>query len=96
VDVKQKSVIFHYRLKGHGYKRIQTKLVATYGRSAYTEDSVKFWIGGHDRGRRDPAKLCRIVTPPSDIAEAVSKVLSEQPFSLTKSLQPSSEGVADW
>jgi DNA-binding ferritin-like protein len=27
----QRSVIFHYNLKGHGYKQIHTKLVASYG-----------------------------------------------------------------
>jgi hypothetical protein len=44
MDVVQRSVIFHSYLKGHGYERIHTKLVATYGQNADTEDSVKNWV----------------------------------------------------
>jgi hypothetical protein len=45
---------------------------------------VKYWVREYDGGRRDPTELSRTVRPPSDTAEAVSKILSEQAFSSTK------------
>jgi hypothetical protein len=48
------------------------------------EDSVKDWVCKYDGGRRDPSELSRTVRPPSDIVEALLKVMSELPFSSTK------------
>jgi hypothetical protein len=42
VEIVQKAVIFLYRFKGHGSKRVLTRLVATYARNVYTEDSAKW------------------------------------------------------
>jgi hypothetical protein len=84
MDVVQRSVIFYYRFKGRGDKRIHTKLVAAYGRDAHTIDSVKYWVREHDDGRRDPPDSAKAGRPPSDISEAVAKVLNEEPFSSTK------------
>jgi hypothetical protein len=84
MDVVQMLVTFSSRLKGHGYKRIHTKLVATYYRDAYAIDSVKRWVREYDGGRRDPPGFSKADRPPFDIAEAVSQVLNEQPFSSTK------------
>jgi hypothetical protein len=54
------------------------------GPTACTEDSVKYWAGEHDGGRRDPTDLSKTGRLPSDIAEAISEVMSKQPFSSTK------------
>jgi hypothetical protein len=80
----QRAVIYRSRLKGHDYKRIHTKLVATYGRNAYTERSAKYWVRKYERRRRARADLSRTDSAPSEIAEALSKVLSEYPFGSTK------------
>jgi hypothetical protein len=51
MEVAQRPVIFHHQLEGHVYQRIHTKLVATDGRNAHAEDSVKYWVCEHDDGR---------------------------------------------
>jgi hypothetical protein len=71
-------------IQGRGYKRIHTKLVATYGRDAYTVESVKHWVLEYDGGRKDPTDVSKTGRPPCDIAEAVSQVLNEQLFISTK------------
>jgi hypothetical protein len=84
MDVVQRSVIFHLRFKGEGSKRIHTELVETYGAAAYPIDSVKYWVKQYDGGRRDPTDLSKTGRPVSDVAEAVSQLLREEPFSLTR------------
>jgi hypothetical protein len=79
-DIMQRFVVFHYGLKEHGYKLIHTRPVAGNG-SAYTEGSVKYWVCEYNSGRRDYADLSKTGRPPSDIAEALSKVLNGRPFS---------------
>jgi hypothetical protein len=69
MDVGQRSVIFHDRLKAEGRKRIHTKLCATYGRNVFTEDSVEYWVCEHDGGRRAPTDLSNNGRPLSDIGE---------------------------
>jgi hypothetical protein len=58
--------------------------VATYHRDAYAIDSVKYWVREDDGGRRDRTDFPKAGRLPSDIAEAVSQVLNQQPFSSTK------------
>jgi hypothetical protein len=82
--VVQRSVIFHLRFKGEGFKRIHTELVETYGAGAYPIDSVKYWVKQYDGGRRDPTDLLTPGRPVSDVAEAVSQLLREKPFSSTR------------
>ena len=84
MDIVQRSVIFYYCSKSLGYKRIHRKLVATYGRDAYTQDSVKRWAREYKHGRRDPSDVIKAGRPPSDIVDSVFQVLREQPFSSTK------------
>jgi hypothetical protein len=75
----------------------EANLVAFDRRKACTKDFLKDWVRESDSGRRDPTDLSKTGTPPSGIAEALSKVLDEQPFSSTKyiaaQLQSSSELV---
>jgi hypothetical protein len=59
MDGVQRSLIFHYCPKGHGYKRIHTKLVTTHGLNAHTEDSANYWVREYDAGRRDPTEAPR-------------------------------------
>jgi hypothetical protein len=49
------------------------------------KDSVKYWIGEYNGGRRKPTDP-KTDRAPSGIAQAVFKVLNEQPFSSTKDL----------
>jgi dTDP-4-dehydrorhamnose reductase len=56
----------------------------TYGASAYTIDFVKHWVKLYDGGRRDPTDLLQPGRPVSDIAEAISQLLTEEPFSSTR------------
>jgi hypothetical protein len=84
MDVVQRSVIFHLRFKGEGSKRIHTELVETYGAGAYPIDSVKYWVKQCDGGRRDPIDLSEPGRLVSDVAEAVSQFLREEPFSSTR------------
>jgi hypothetical protein len=63
--------------------RIHTELVETDGAGAYPIDSVKFWVKQYDGGRRDPTDLSE---PGSPVAEAVSQLLREEPFSSTRHL----------
>jgi hypothetical protein len=58
--------------------------VETYEASAYTIDSVKYWVRQYDGGRRDPIDIPKPGRPVSDIAEAVSQLLREEPFSSTR------------
>jgi hypothetical protein len=51
-------------------------MAATYGRNADTENSVKYWVR-EDDGAEGPTDLSKTGRSPSDIAEAVSKVLSK-------------------
>jgi hypothetical protein len=84
MDVVQRSVIFHLCLKGDGSKRIHTELVETYGAGTYPIDSVKYWVKQYDGGRRDPTDLSKPGRPVFDVAEAVSQLLREEPFSSTR------------
>jgi hypothetical protein len=84
MDVVERSIIFDYCSIQRGYRGIHTKLVGAYGQHAYPTESVKYWVRGYDCGRRDPADSPRAGRPRSDIAEAVSHILSKQPFSSTK------------
>jgi hypothetical protein len=77
INVLQRSLILHHRLKGHGYKQIHPKLVATSERNAYTEDSLKCWVREHDGGRSDRTDFSKTGSTYSDIAAAVSKVLGD-------------------
>jgi hypothetical protein len=83
MDVLQRSVIFYYRSKQRDYRGIHTKQVRAYGQHACPAESVKCWVREYDRGGRDPADSLRAGRPRSDIAEAVSHILSTQPFSST-------------
>jgi hypothetical protein len=51
---------------------------------AYTTDSVNYWTCEYDRGGRDPTDSSRAGRTLSEIVEAGSNVLSEQPFSSTR------------
>ena len=84
MDIVQRPVIFHLRFKGEGSKRIHTELVETYEAGAYTIDSVKYWVMQYDGGRRDPTDIPKPGRPVSDVAEAVSQLLKEEPFSSTR------------
>jgi hypothetical protein len=84
MDVVQRSVIFHLRVKGEGSKRIHTEVVETYGAGAYPIDSVKYWVEQSDGGRRDPTDLSKPGRPVSDVAEAVPQLLRQEPFSSTR------------
>jgi hypothetical protein len=84
MDVGQRSLISYYRFKQRGYRRIHTKLVGADGSHAYLTGSVKCWVREYDRGGQDCADSPRAGRPRSDIAEAVSHILREQPFSSTK------------
>jgi hypothetical protein len=84
MDVVQRSVIFHLRVKGEDSKRIHTELVETYGSAADLIDSVKYWVRQYDGGRRDSANLSKPGRPVFDVAEAVSQLLREEPFSSTR------------
>jgi hypothetical protein len=84
MDVVQRSVIFYYRSKKRGYKAIHRKLIERYGVEAYTLGSVKYWAREYEGGRRDPTDSPRAGRPVSDLAEAISKFLNEQPFSSTR------------
>jgi hypothetical protein len=84
MDAAQRFAIFHCRRKGDGYKRIHTKLVAPYRQYAYTEDSGKYCFPEYSSGRGDLTELSRTGRPPSNIAKAASKVLSQRPFSSAK------------
>jgi hypothetical protein len=84
MDVLRSSVIFYYRSKQRGCRGIHTKLVGAYGQHAYPPESVNYWVRESDRGGRDPADSPRAGTARSDIAKAVSQILSQQPFSSTK------------
>jgi hypothetical protein len=77
-------VIFHYRLKERGYKRVHTKLVATYRRNVSIEDSLKCEIRKHHSGRRCPTGLSKTDRPPFDIAETISTGLNKRSFSSTE------------
>jgi histone-lysine N-methyltransferase SETMAR len=58
--------------------------VETYGAGAYPIDSVKCWVKQYDGGRRDPTDLSQPGMPVSDVAEAVSQLRREEPFSSTR------------
>jgi hypothetical protein len=58
--------------------------VETYGAGAYPIDSVKYWVKQYDGGRRDPTDLSKPGRRVFDVAETVSQLLREQPFSSTK------------
>jgi hypothetical protein len=85
MDVVQRPVIFYYRRKGSGYKQIPTQLISASRRDAYRATSAKHWVREYDSGRRDRTDAFKSRRPRSDISEAVSTLLTEQPFSLTKS-----------
>jgi hypothetical protein len=84
MDVVQRSVIFHLRFKGEGSKRIHTELVETNGAGAYPIDSVRNSARQSDGGRRDLTDLSKPGRPVSDVAESVSQLLREEPFSSTR------------
>jgi hypothetical protein len=84
MNIVERSVIFHLRFKGEDYKRIHTELVKTYEAGAYTINSVKYWVRQYDGGRRDSTDLSKPERPVSDVAEAVSQLLREEPFSSTR------------
>jgi hypothetical protein len=84
MDVVQRSVIFCYRSKQRGYRGIHIKLVGAYAQHATPTESVKYWVREYDRGGRDLTDSPRAARPRSATAEAVSHVLSEQPFSSAK------------
>jgi hypothetical protein len=50
---------------------------------AYTIGSVKHCVSKYDGDRREPIDFAKPGGPPSDIVEAISKVLNEEPFSST-------------
>jgi hypothetical protein len=77
MDVVQRSMTIHCGLKWHDYKQIYTKAFTTLGRDTCTEASVKLSALEYDGGPQDLTGFSKKVGPPSDIAEAVSKVLSE-------------------
>jgi hypothetical protein len=81
MDVVQRSLIFHLRFQGESSKRIHTELVETYGTGADPTDSVKYWVKQYNGGRSDPTDLSKPERPVSDVAEAVSQLLREEPFS---------------
>jgi hypothetical protein len=81
MDVVQRLVIFYDRSKNRGDKEIHRKLIETDGVEAYTLGSVKYWAHEYEGGRRDPTDSPRAERQVSDFAQAISKVLNEQPFS---------------
>jgi hypothetical protein len=83
MDIVQSSVIFHLRFKGEASKRIYAELLKTYEVGAYAIDSVKYWTRQSDGGRRNLTDLAKPGRPVSDIAEAVSHLPREKPFSST-------------
>jgi hypothetical protein len=86
MDVMARSVIFYHHSKQRGSRGIHTRLVGAYEQHAYPTESVKYWVREYDRGRKDPADSPKAGKPRSDIADAVSHILSEQPFSSTESI----------
>jgi hypothetical protein len=84
MDVVPRSVILDHRSKQRGEGGIHTELVGADGQHAYPTESVKYWVREYDRGRGDPADSPKAGRPRSDIAEAVSHILSEQPFNSAK------------
>jgi hypothetical protein len=94
MDAVQRSVIFHLRCTGKGSRRIHTELVEIYGAGAYPIDSVKYWVKQSDGGRRDPTDLSQPGRPVSNVAEAVSQLLREEPFSSTRHIAHNSVLVA--
>jgi hypothetical protein len=82
----QRSVIFCHRSKQRGYTGIHIKLVGAYVEHAYPTESVKYRVRDDDRGRRDRAESPMAGRPRSDIAEAVSHILSRELFSSTNDI----------
>jgi hypothetical protein len=86
MDLVQRSVIFHLRFKGEASKRIHTELAETSGAGASPIDSIKYWAKQYDGRRRDPRDLSKPGRPVSDVAEAVSQLRREEPFTSTRHL----------
>jgi hypothetical protein len=80
MDVIQRSVIFYDRRKGYGYKKIHTKMRATDRQEAGSADYMNYWAVNSTRSSR----LVQVREATSDISEAISILLTEQPFRSAK------------
>jgi hypothetical protein len=83
MDVVQTSAILYHRSKQRGDRGIHTKLVGGDGQHASPTEPVTYWVREYDGGGRDATDSPKAGRPRSDIAEAVSHILSEQLFSST-------------